>query len=393
MPKGVEAHINPELLVWARKTAGYMVEEAAEKLKIPPKRLEMWEAGIENPTLGKLRRAADIYKRPSAIFHLPEPPESPEPPHDFRAIDEERGEFSTAMLLEMRKARYRREVALDLMDELGEEVLPFELTATVRDDPSAVAAGIRDMLGVSLEDQFRWKDGNEALKVWRSMLEEMGILVFHTVNNRWYKIDVNKMRGLSIIEDYFPIILINSADAVNGRIFTLIHEFVHLLLHNGGVCDLKDYDRPDSSEKQIERFCNMVSGAVLVPDYALLDHKIVREHEGERWDDTELKKLARLFSASVEVILRRLLILGRTTQRFYTKKRKQFLNIYNKPKKTDKPFGVPYHYIALRSNGAAYTKLVFQAYYDKHITTADVSDYLGVKVKHFEKMEQQLYGG
>ena len=394
MAKSVETLVNPELLVWARKTAGYMVEEAAEKLKIPPEQLEKWENGVEHPTLGKLRRAADIYKRPSAIFYLPEPPETPEPPHDFRTIGKEHGKYSPALLLEVRKARYRREVALDLMDELDEEVTPFKLTATIKDDPDAVAAGIRSILGISADDQFRWKNEYEALKAWRNALEGMGVLVFHTANSRWYKIDVEKMRGLSIAEDYFPVILLNSADAPNGRIFTLMHEFAHLLLHNGGVCDLKDYDHPNSSEKRIEKFCNMVSGAILVPAHDLLNQKIVWEHSGTVWSDTELKGLARRFSVSREVILRRLLILGKTTRGFYAERREQLLKEYSRPKSAGGDVRVPYHYIVLRNNGTAYTRLVFQAYYDKNITTADVSDYLGVKVKHLGKMEQEvMYGG
>ena len=391
MPGRLEAHINPALLVWARKTAGFMVNEVAEKLKVPPERLESWERGIERPTLGKLRKVADIYKRPTAIFYLPEPPETPAPPHDFRSLDEPTGKYPPALLLEIRKARYRREIALDLLDQLGEESIPFELRVTTRDDPDAVAAGIRDMLRISIKDQFAWKDEYEALRAWRSAVEELGVLVFHTSSNRWHKIEVRKMRGLSIVEEKLPVILINSSDTPNGRIFTLIHEFVHLLLHNGGVCDLRDYDHPASNERRVEAFCNRVSGAALVPADHLLDQKIVLEKEGEVWMDAELGKLSRRFRVSREVILRRLLTLGRTAQRFYEEKRKQFLEEYSKPKSAGGP--VPYYRIGMRNNGIAYTRLVFRAYYDEYITTADVSDYLGVKVKHLKDMEREVMRG
>ena len=368
-----------------------MVNEVAEKLKVPPERLESWERGIEHPTLGKLRKVADIYKRPTAIFYLPEPPETPAPPHDFRSLDEPRGKYPPALLLEIRKARYRREVALDLLDYLDDEPKPFELSATVRDDPDTVAAGVRDMLGISIEDQFAWKNEYEALSAWKSAIEELGVLVFHTSSNRWHKIEVQKMRGLSIVEEKLPIILINSSDRPNGRIFTLMHEFVHLLLHNSGVCNLRDYNRPASNEKRVEAFCNRVSGAALVPADHLLNQKIVLEKEGNVWRDDELGKLSRRFRVSREVILRRLLTLGRTDQRFYEEKRKQFLEEYSKPKSAGGP--VPYYRIGMRNNGIAYTRLVFRAYYDEYITTADVSDYLGVKVKHLKDMEREVMRG
>jgi hypothetical protein len=39
MPRRVEALVEPELLVWARKKTGYSVEDAARKARVPPDKL------------------------------------------------------------------------------------------------------------------------------------------------------------------------------------------------------------------------------------------------------------------------------------------------------------------------------------------------------------------
>ena len=135
------------------------------------------------------------------------------------------------------------------------------------------------------------------------------------------------MRGFSISERQLPCIVLNSHDALNGKIFTLIHEFSHILLHNGGICDLENYRNPLNENQMIETFCNYIAGATLVPANALLANSLVRQKE-RAWSETDLNNLASIFSVSQEVILRRLLTLGRTTEEFYIQKREEFLRIY-----------------------------------------------------------------
>jgi transcriptional regulator with XRE-family HTH domain len=61
MASRIEARANPELLVWARETAGFSAGGAAERLKIPADRLEAWERGEARPSLPQLGRVAQLY--------------------------------------------------------------------------------------------------------------------------------------------------------------------------------------------------------------------------------------------------------------------------------------------------------------------------------------------
>ena len=66
MASRIEARANPELLVWARETAGFSAGVAADRLKIPADRLEAWEKGQFRPSLAQLRKIVYFYTRERA---------------------------------------------------------------------------------------------------------------------------------------------------------------------------------------------------------------------------------------------------------------------------------------------------------------------------------------
>src|SRR2546430_1284507 len=126
MATRIEALANPALVVWARETAGFTRDAAAERLKITPGRLESWERGEARPSVPQLRRLAQLYKRPLAAFYLPRPPAADEPVHDFRRIHGQPVDRnSPELLLAIRRCRERREVALDLYEQLDSEPTRF----------------------------------------------------------------------------------------------------------------------------------------------------------------------------------------------------------------------------------------------------------------------------
>lgn len=126
----------------------------------------------------------------------------------------------------------------------------------------------------------------------------MGVLIFET-----YDVDIEEMRGLSIYHDIVPIILLNGKDSVNGRIFSLFHELTHLLLGESAICG-------DDLERDIEVFCNAVSGEFLVPAKDLTKNLY-------NMSDELLKDLSNLYGVSEHVILRRLLDLNKITKENY----------------------------------------------------------------------------
>jgi Zn-dependent peptidase ImmA (M78 family)/DNA-binding XRE family transcriptional regulator len=380
----VEALVKPELLQWGRETAGLTLEAAAKKIDTTPERLLSWESGDARPSIPQLRKMADAYKRPLAAFYLPTPPPPIERPRDFRRTPGEGlGKDSPALLLEMRRAVYRREVAVELLDELDEESPTLAITAGQSDDPEELGARIRGLLGVNYERQVAWKDDLEAFRAWRTSLEEQGVLVFLA-----RKVEPAEMDGFSISQWPLPVVVVNDKNHERRRIFTMLHEFAHLLLHEGGICDLDEDPRHPPDTRSVEVFCNRVAGAALVPLDCLLNEEVVRSaQDRSTFRDDEIVTLARRYKASREAILRRLLIAGRITEQFYLGKRLQYQQ--EPPPGRSGGRALP-HTKALNTLGRLFPRLVLESYGERRITASDLSEYLGLRLKHLPKLEEVM---
>jgi Zn-dependent peptidase ImmA (M78 family) len=390
MPKRVMAIVKPEMLAWGRESAGLSVEEAAAKASVSGERLAQWEQGTSIPTLGQVRTLSVVYKRPLAAFFLPEPPRDPPPIHDFRRMSEQGTHgLGPELRVEIRKAIRRRRLALELLEETN-EVPSFQLRADLNSDREQTAEYIRHRLGITYESQATWTGnyGLEAFSNWRAALERASVLVFQARG-----IGVNEMRGFSVGETPLPVVVVNIKDAPAGRTFSMLHEFVHILLHSGGLCDLGE-TAPVAADRRMEIFCNHVAGAVLVPRQHLLQESIVQRKVGEvDWTDTELEPLARHYGVSPEAVLRRLLICGRTTEVFYREKRQEFLRRYaelrKRRRKGEGGFAPP-DVLAIATAGRPFVRLVLTGYNQERISATDVSDFLGVRLKHLAKIEGDL---
>lgn len=390
MAKRIEALIKPELLIWARNTAGFKIAQVAKKLQVPSERLEGWERGDIRPTMVQLRKLARIYKRPLGVFYLPEPPPDVRPLHDFRRLPGQvAGVQSPELRFEIRRAYSRRELALDLHQAVGGPPPTFALSATLSDEPEVVGTAIRDALGIQYEDQVKWTGWHDPFNVWRSALEKAGVLIFQAT-----AVAVTEIRGFSIGETPLPAIVVNIKDSPRGRTFTMLHELTHVMLHEGGLCDTLEEGERRPEDQRAEVFCNHVSGAALVPRQHILTEELVRSKPRQaEWFDDEIDRLARHYGVSREVILRRLLIFERITKAFYDRKTRQYHEEYEEQAKQHPAEGfAPPHQMAISVVGPFFARLVLSSYYQEHITASEVSDFLEVRLRHLPKIEASILG-
>ncbi|MCI0622029.1 MAG: ImmA/IrrE family metallo-endopeptidase, partial [Acidobacteria bacterium] len=202
------------------------------------------------------------------------------------------------------------------------------------------------------------------------------------------------MRGFSIAEETLPVIAVNVKDKPNGRTFSLLHEFAHLMLHESGLCDLDEEALRPAEEERVEVFCNHVAGAALVPRDLLLREQIV-VRKGERrneWSNDEIQILARQYGVSREVVLRRLLILRRTTAEFYGAKRLEYLAQYRRAEEEQEPadFKRNLPREAVSNYGRAFTQLVLTTYQQDRIALSDAAQYLGVRARQLPAVEEMV---
>ena len=102
-----EIPVRGGVLRWARQRGGFSWEDIAKKFKKDIKDIEAWESDkSSSPTYVQLEHLADLYKRPVALFFLPEPPDEQEITKDFRTLPGyELDSMSPKLLYLCRKAK------------------------------------------------------------------------------------------------------------------------------------------------------------------------------------------------------------------------------------------------------------------------------------------------
>ena len=379
------AVVVPALVRWARTTAGLEVAAAAKKLKVSSAVVGAWEAGDKPPSLAQLRKMAALYKRPLAVFYLPEPPQGFTPLRDFRTLDGKRRTQETPRLaIETRRAHQRREAAIELAQALGEEPAHFTLATALGQDPAVVAGELRTLLDVSLTEQFEWTDQYVALNAWRRAVERAGVLVFQTES-----LPTSEARGFSLALFPLPVVALNSKESPRGRIFTLMHELAHIALRSSGVCDLHDDSASTTETDRVEVFCNRVAGALLVPSASLADSLAALDLAAEReWADAPLRRLADRYSISTDAALRALVLAGRYPADLYGSRHTAFVKAWDSDKPTGGP--VPYFRRALGWSGRRFARMALSAYDEQRISSADLTEYLRVKMPQVEQIRTAL---
>lgn len=382
--KTLEVSINPAVLQWARESSGLSIADIAKRVRTSTETVAKWESGERKPTLRALKELAVFLKRPLAAFFLPEPPLEPPLPKDFRVLPgQESLPLSEETRLAIREARRLQGVAAELMREMGIDPTAKIGRTHLQTDPEVVATKEREKLDINLEEQFSWASSHMAFRAWRRAIEEMNVLVFQM------RIPLDEARGFSLVDGGPPVIVVNIADSINARIFTLFHEYAHLLLGTAGVC-LPEATFAD--EEAVERFCNHFSGALLVPRDALLEDEEIRAlTRSLSISDLQLEQVAARFRVSKQVIWRRLQVLGAIPLKRYRAKLKQWEEQESqKPYRKKLAFGVHPAKRSILQKGPLFTSLVLEAKNLEIITYSDVSDHLSIKVKHLDQVRSLL---
>lgn len=265
MPK-----VNPEILVWARETAGLSREVAVKKLGIRDAygikavdRLSNLETGETEPTRPTLVKMAKQYHRPLVTFYLSKPPPKGDRGVDFRTLRNEPSPAENALLDALIRDVQARQsmVRAALEDEEEDEHLPFIGSLDVSDGRQVVLGSLKNLLDVSLTEYRIQPNAGAAFDLLRESAGRAGVftLLKGDLGSHHTAMDTEIFRGFAIADDVAPFVLINDRDSVAAWSFTLLHELVHLILGQTGIGGFR-------TDSNIEQFCNDVAGEFLLPD-------------------------------------------------------------------------------------------------------------------------------
>lgn len=387
-----KAFITPNVLKWARESARMSEEIAAAKVSVTIEKLKEWEDGTSMPTIRQAQTLAKSYKRPFALFFLPEIPRDFQPLQDFRKSGSR--SLTTSSIFIIREIQQKQAWISDVYSDNNEDKLPFVGRFAINDNPQKVAQDILTTLKIN---PSLYKSENP-IKEWIDAAETNGIFISRTsfIHSR-LKLDSEELQGFAIADPHAPFVFVNSEDWNAPQLFTLVHELAHIWIAETGISnevepDLKQMDKFNP----IELFCNEVAANALMPKEIVLSFDTASFESSKN-----VFKIAKQLGVSSFALLVRALNLNIISISSYQKLKKQaeidFAEYIRKEaekkakqKDKEKTSGPNYFLLQLNRNSRLFTQTVLDAFRSGYIEPTLASNLLNVQVNKFQKLESQL---
>lgn len=387
-----KAYITPNVLRWARESARMSEEVAASKVSVPIEKLKEWEEGTNQPTIRQAETLAKAYRRPFALFFLPEIPRDFQPLQDYRRKSAKT--LGTASIFIIREIQQKQAWIRDVYEDSRESKLPFVGKYSLRDNPKKVAEDILTTLDIHPLDY----SSENPIKEWIDKAESKGIFISRTsfIHSRLL-LDSEEIQGFTIADPYAPFVFVNSEDWNAPQLFTLVHELAHIWIAESGI---SNEIGPDIKSKEtthpVEIFCNEVAANALMPETIMTNLKM------STFDSIrEVYKISKALGISSFALIYRAFNMDRITlDKYRTLKAsadKEFEEYLireeeKKIKQKDKKKGGPSPYLLrLNKNSRLFTQIVLDAFRSGFIEPTQASSLLNTQVNNFPKLEAQLY--
>lgn len=256
MREQTKYQIQPEILLFMRKSSGMSEDEIATKLKLSRSKYLSIENGEEKISQNHLIHLADIYKRPLIAFYSVDTTQTTALPHDYRLNRDKK--ISSEVFLAKRKALY---LAEELRAITGRKTILPEI------DTNVSAIELANTLRALLEIDFDFlkevieKKEETALSYYKSLIEEKFFIpvLEHPLKS-------SGVRAFSVFGDV-SIMVLNESDSNEIRLFSLFHEFCHLLKRQDGICTV-DIEK-DKDNRPEEKYCDEFAAFLLMPEQQL----------------------------------------------------------------------------------------------------------------------------
>lgn len=376
--------VRPAVLRWARETASLDIPTAAQRLGVKPERIHQWEVGDQAPTIGQVRKMADVYARPLAALFLPEPlaedvrRELP----DFRSQQMRVHVVSRPLQKAIMRAYRQRDALRAVAEELGvpeAELRPgFSLDQT--QNPELIGQSIRELLRIESIPQSTVRKPEVFVRELVGRIEHLGVTVIQV-----QRVPVTEMRGFSLGDGTCPVIALNGADWPRGKIYTLLHELAHVGFRTNGLCDLhrsKDLAR-------LERVCDQVAASALMPGPRFLSSLAALGTADITIDSA--RTIGRDFGVSGEAALLRMIELGRASWKDYWRLKPDFDAAYaahknnerNRNADRDSPI---YYQVKRRDLGRRFINQMVAAHQEEVLSSRDLAQLLEVTYDKVPKL-------
>lgn len=386
-----KAHITPKVFKWARESARMTEEDAAAKVSVSSDRLVDWEAGKSKPTIRQAQILAKAYRRPFALFFLPDIPQDFQPLQDYRLKGSK--VLGTASIFIIREIQQKQAWISEVNEQNEERKIPFVGRYSLMDNPATVSNDILSTLNIN-PLQYEYEN---PIKEWIDKAESNGIFISRTsfIHSR-LTLDSTEIQGFAISDSYAPFIFINSSDWSAPQLFTLVHELAHIWIAETGISNqIQPIVQSQEKYHPIEIFCNEVAANALIPSDYISE---LRKYNSITSD--QIFRYSRNLGISSFALLVRAFNLNLISFSEYSSLKREadagfhdFVQKESERKAKQKQAdGGPNPYLLkLNKNSRLFTQIVLDAYRGGFVEPNIASSLLNTPTNKFSKLEAQLY--
>ena len=269
--------------------------------------LDQWCRGVKTPTFHQIEKASQATGIPLGYFFLKTPPAEDSLLAQYRTIDSvELNRPSRNLTDVMHHMDLVQEWTREHLISEGASAVTFVGACAKRPTVESIANAMRTALRLAPDWFKQSKSAEASFQTIRTTISDAGVFVMMSgivENNTHRALDINEFRAFAMVDDYAPLVFINANDSVNGKLFSLLHEFAHICV---GESDLfNDRDSTGNAVKPVETLCNAAAAEILVP----------REFFVQAWKglspeldtDQRISALAKVFRCGSTVIARKAL--------------------------------------------------------------------------------------
>ena len=281
--------VTKEIYLWAIAESQRDFIEVINKFE----KIESWISQEDSPTFRQLEKLANFLRVPFGYMFLEKPPKTNSIQSEFRTIGNKIPEISK----ELQDTLYNMGRKKDWLSEYRKDkgwvkLIPDNYSDLSAKDRDTVCRRAKEFIGLDDYWYKEIKDKTSAFNYLRDKVEDKGIIVMQSGivgSNTHRKLNINEFRGFLLYDEVAPLIFINNNDSLAGKIFTLIHEYIHFLLQEDDIFVVEDMASDSKDEKKI----NAITAEFLIPT----------PHVEELWDKSkneieQVEELSKLFHVS-----------------------------------------------------------------------------------------------
>lgn len=293
--------VRPEVIEWAIETSGKEPAQANKKFPI-----EAWLKEERKPTAKQLVNFSEYTHVPIGYLMLPRIKKEKLPLLDYRTVNSEKLLQPSRELVDVIQDMERKQGWMrDYLQRTNHTTLAYVNSVALNMDPVKVAHVIRETLNLNKNWYINFSNSYEFYTFLKKQVQALGVLVFQdgtALGNTHRALDVQEFRAFSLVDSFAPLIFINAKDSYNGKVFSLIHELVHIFIGENSLYN-DSGKNGNFHHENIEKFCNAVTAEIVVPS-----SELKAEWNRNEANDLSVKieVFSKVFTISKWVVARRL---------------------------------------------------------------------------------------